>query len=219
VKTNRWGVWMVKAQLILKDIFFPIFCVICQAEGTILCSTCKNAQDNTGAFFDMPIVHAAISLHAPGKVLTALLYAYKYEGSDEAAMEIGRTVFLFGYTNKEWFAGADTVTYVPLHPRRLAERGYNQAEYIAKRLSEAIDVPCERILARRRYTKQQARLDESGREENVTGAFGVIGEVAGKRIVLVDDVYTTGATVVSCIEELYSKGAAHVKVFTLLYRE
>lgn len=103
---------------------------------------------------------------------------------------------------------------VPLAPKRLATRGYNQAERLAALLGERTGLPVARdALARRRETPTQTALTPEGRRVNVAGAFGGIG-VKGRKVVLVDDVLTTGATLGACAVALAAAGAARVEAVT-----
>jgi ComF family protein len=108
---------------------------------------------------------------------------------------------------------ADVVIPVPLHPRRLAERGYNQAALLAGQVAAELAAPLEaRALRRLRNTAQQARLARALRLENVAGAFRVRdpASVRGRAVVLIDDVATTGATLAACRDALLGAGAASV---------
>jgi ComF family protein len=104
-----------------------------------------------------------------------------------------------------------------LHWRRRLWRGFNQAELLAKPLADRLSVPMAAALERRRHTDTQASLSPSERRSNVAGAFALRRgvEVRGKRILLVDDVLTTGATVGSAAAVLRRAGASHVAVLTL----
>jgi ComF family protein len=109
---------------------------------------------------------------------------------------------------------------VPLHTQRLRERGFNQALLLVKELSRRIGIPYEKtILQKKRPTIPQVNLSGVEREKGVRGAFHVIGEkeVEGKSILLVDDVYTTGATVNECSKVLLRGGAERVGVLTLAH--
>jgi ComF family protein len=118
---------------------------------------------------------------------------------------------------RELLRGAALVP-VPLHPRRRAERGYNQAELLARALATRSTAPlAPGLLTRRLDTPRQTGLAAAQRRRNVRGAFGVPRpeRVAGRVLVLVDDVYTTGATLRACAETLRRAGAAEVRVLTL----
>jgi len=107
------------------------------------------------------------------------------------------------------------VTPVPLHGRRRRRRGYNQAALLAERVADRLGLPFEeRILARRRHTKSQARLREEERERNVRNAFVLVGDCAvrGRLVVLVDDLVTSGGTIRSCLDTLRAGDPAGVAV-------
>lgn len=110
----------------------------------------------------------------------------------------------------------DLVIPVPLHRRRLRERGYNQALQLSRQLGRNLGVPvAPRLLQRVRETAPQQGLDAVSRRSNLKGAFAVTGVVAGRRLLLVDDVMTTGATVRACAGILRQAGAASVEVAVL----
>ncbi len=111
----------------------------------------------------------------------------------------------------------DAVVPVPLHPKRLADRGFNQAALLAKPLARMLDVPMvPHALARERDTPMQAELDREGRLRNVMGAFTADSDrVCGRRWLLVDDVRTTGATLAACARALKIGGAALVMPVSL----
>ena len=112
----------------------------------------------------------------------------------------------------------EALTYVPLHPRRLRERGYNQSSLLTRELAKRIDLPViEDCLIRVKQAKPQVRAsDVRERRSNVADAFVCLDEgVIGKRIILIDDVCTSGATLESCAAALKSKGAVSVWGLTL----
>jgi ComF family protein len=108
---------------------------------------------------------------------------------------------------------------VPLHDKRLRGRGFNQASIIAQALSKSLRLPLDEVsLLRVSGTEQyRAGLDAKGRHDTVAGAFQVRHSrlVAGEDILLIDDVFTTGATVSACAEELFGAGAGRVFVLTI----
>lgn len=104
------------------------------------------------------------------------------------------------------------LTPVPLHPRRLAERGYNQSELLARELGEQLGIPVANCLERRKETLAQAGLKATARWTNVQGAFGCVDGLAlhGQRVGVVDDVCTTGATMEECARALGEAGCSIV---------
>jgi ComF family protein len=115
---------------------------------------------------------------------------------------------------------ADVIIPVPLHPKRLRWRGFNQAVLLARELSRAYGVSTDPFLLRRiKPTQPQTQLDEEERRRNVRGAFALsVGRsVEGKTVLLVDDVYTSGATVNECSRTLKRSGAEQIFVLTLAH--
>lgn len=112
--------------------------------------------------------------------------------------------------------GGEALVPVPLARARLRERGFNQAELIADRLGAALDVPVRgRWLMRVRDTAPQTDLAAAERMTNVEGAFVASSSVAGRHVVLVDDVFTTGATCRACARALRAAGALRIDVVTV----
>ncbi len=118
-------------------------------------------------------------------------------------------------------AASDLILPVPLHANRLRERGFNQAELLARAVSERTGVPLSRSLERQRDTPSQTRLSASERRRNVRNAFGLRGdrEVRGAITVLLDDVTTTGATIRECARVLLDAGAREVRSITVARAE
>lgn len=106
----------------------------------------------------------------------------------------------------------DLVTAVPMHRARYLERGYNQAELLAKELAALQKLPFRQVLMRTRATPPQNTLGRRARATNVAGAFVAKGDLTGRGILLVDDVCTTGNTVRACAEALYRANARVVVI-------
>ena len=106
----------------------------------------------------------------------------------------------------------DVIAPVPLHYSRKRQRGYNQSMEFAKGLSESLKIPVEDLLKRVRKTGTQTRRTKLNRWENVNKVFEVTGQPAGKRVLLVDDIITTGATVEACAIKLLDAGCQHVGI-------
>ena len=111
--------------------------------------------------------------------------------------------------------GFDALAPVPLHPRRKRERGFDQALELARVLSERCGLPVFEGLRRVRYTRRQAKMSIGARGDNVRGAFDCREDLRGQRLLLVDDVYTTGATLRACAEALWAAGAGDVQGVTV----
>ena len=109
-------------------------------------------------------------------------------------------------------AGIDLVTSVPMHRARYLERGYNQAELLGKELASLQSLPFKQVLARTRPTPPQNTLGRAARATNVAGAFVAKEDLTGRGILLVDDVCTTGNTVLACREALYTANARDVVI-------
>ena len=110
---------------------------------------------------------------------------------------------------------SDVLVPIPLHPRRLRQRGYDQARLLADGAAKRFRLPVVPLLRRVRETGQQVGRDRTSRERSVRGAFATTGEVLGARICLIDDVLTTGATASAAADALLIAGAARVEVRTL----
>jgi ComF family protein len=123
------------------------------------------------------------------------------------------------YADAPWSTLARPLTAVvpvPLHEQRLAERGYNQSELLAANFCKAVSLPMQPAwLVRTRETRQQVGLGPNQRMANVQGAFCATKAVAGQRILLVDDVYTTGSTLRACAAAALAAGAESVYGLTL----
>lgn len=158
------------------------------------------------------------------------IHRLKYDGRDALAIALGRLA-ADGPAGAAPLDGVDWIAPVPLHRRRLRERGFNQAALLAHHWRRGLARRGHRVpplvtdlLARRRYTTPQVHLDADERLANVTGAFGPgrarvwhSGDrpLTGKRILLVDDVMTTGATLATCAALLLDAGAAAVDALVL----
>jgi ComF family protein len=147
-------------------------------------------------------------------IARALVLSFKYGDRLDLAPMLGRWMARAG---GELLAGADALIPVPLHWRRLWSRRFNQSAALAASVAQGCGVPVlHEALKRVRATPQQVGLSKTERADNVQGAFRVPADrkaqVAGRRLVLIDDVLTSGATVDTCARALLRAGAAHVDV-------
>jgi len=151
--------------------------------------------------------------------LQEAIHRWKYEGKTYLSDSFGKWMAegLYRYWDPNLF---DLLIPVPLHKHRLRERGFNQSLLLVKELNRRIGIPYrKRILQKKRPTIPQVNLSGAEREKGVRGAFSIMGkeELEGKSILLIDDVYTTGATVNECSKVLLAGGAKRVDVFTLAH--
>jgi ComF family protein len=147
-----------------------------------------------------------------------LILLFKYQKLWVLGKDLAR--FLYGCLRDEeglWW-GAETLVPVPLHPRRLRQRGFNQAYLLAQELSDLSGVQLSRNgLVRKRDALPQTTLTGESRRENLKGAFAVKEREAlsGQVLILVDDVFTTGSTIQECSRTLLESGAREVRAVTL----
>ena len=144
---------------------------------------------------------------------------FKYRRRWVSGVELGR--YLARHTPPAWLEGVELVVPVPLHRRRLMTRGFNQALVLARSLARRHGLElAARLLTRRRHTRPQVGLDPQERRQNVRGAFSVPPggkpQLQNKRVLLMDDVFTTGATADQCAQTLMQAGARQVSVLTLV---
>ena len=177
-------------------------------DGAFECGYCKELK--------LHFSRGVAACLARGIVLESI-HRFKYNRQMYFGQHLAEWIVTAGREHMDW-DGVDAIVPVPLHPRKKREREFNQAEYLAEALGPAFAKPVwKRHLRRVRDTATQTRLDREQRLANLRGAFAVRdGEaLRGKRLVLVDDVFTTGATLDACARVLRVAGAAEVWVLTV----
>lgn len=153
-------------------------------------------------------------------VMQSSIASYKYHGRQEYADYYSAEV-LRKYRAKFTELKPDAVIPVPVHADRLAKRGYNQAEFVAKRIAEELNVPCiTDLLVRSVNTAPQKELSPEERAKNIRQAFGINKKSKAYRyylgsVLLVDDIYTTGSTANACASVLRESGVGSVYVVCL----
>jgi ComF family protein len=145
--------------------------------------------------------------------LRRLIHLFKYDGIRPLAAPLGKLLSRALPRDQEF----DAVAAMPMHWRRRWRRGFNQAELLAKEIARRIGKPLVSPVRKRKNTSGQAGLTSAARRRNVSGAFVARGPdiVRGQRILLVDDVLTTGATAASCAAAMRRAGAASVTLLTV----
>lgn len=143
--------------------------------------------------------------------LRKLIHLFKYSGMRRLARPLGDLLWDALPRDRQF----DAVTAVPLHWRRRWQRGFNQSELLGKEIARRRGIPVMRVLRRASATRAQAGLSNAQRRENVAGAFRARRRVNGLRMLLVDDVMTTGATAGACARALKKAGARSVSLLAL----
>jgi ComF family protein len=216
------------------SLFFPRLCLACSSHlvrgEEVLCTGCLLSmartdfhlkRDNTleQAFWGRCLVEraAAFSVYNRGSRIRKLIHALKYNGRTEIGKMLGE---LYGHilTESGFMADIDMIVPVPLHPARERQRGYNQSDFIANGLSGSAGVPVKKnIIMRADQTGSQTKRARYERWENVKGLFFVPEpeQIAGKHILVVDDVITTGSTMEACVNALHEAGEVKVSLVAL----
>jgi ComF family protein len=205
-----------KAGNFILEIIFPQFCFNCGIEGTYLCEDCKSILEITGFHqkYSAPnLKDLYFALSYNNHLSKKLIRRFKYEPFvKELAKPLSSLIIAHFQLmdNKPDFSGFSIIP-VPLEKRKMKWRGFNQAEEIGKELAEFLKIPLvSDCLIKTRETISQVELPEDARKENVKGTFSVKNRILGKKILLVDDVYTTGATMTECARVLRESGAKEI---------
>lgn len=213
------------------NLLFPPVCLICDTAlvqtETYLCTNCQAALPRVQQHNEKSrqLYQRLASTLPLDEVLAYLLYQksgstqkllqlLKYKNYPELGTELGRhfgsRLASLGYAN-----AFDIIVPVPLHQSKFEQRGYNQSEMFATGLSEALGIPvCSGVVARVKESATQTRKSRLDRWLNVATIFQVVQteKVQGKRILLTDDVVTTGATLEACGEALFTAGCSDLSV-------
>ena len=204
----------IKSAIIgIADLLFPPSCAICgrRTDGSPVCEGCAELFEKD-LQARCPVCGADVSMeegcpvHAPkpylfyipvfhfGDGVRELIHLLKYSSRRDIGHYLGGAMV----ENRVVLAaleGVDALLPVPLHHVRRRDRGYNQSEVVAERISSETGIPIERrALVRLRNTKSQTKLGAADRAKNIAGAFRARKDLSGKKFAIIDDVITTGAT-------------------------
>lgn len=226
----------------IADLLLPPVCISCRSRVErhgLLCGACWSEIDfiarpycqrlgvplpydagepslSAAAIANPPVYDRARAVASYGAKMRELIQSFKYGDRPEGVPLFGRWLAQAG---AEILQEADLIVPVPLHRAKLWSRRFNQSAMLALEVSKHAHKPVDcSLLARVKRTGSQVGLSATERKKNVAGAFRVVGERAGlrgKRIVLIDDVVTTGATAEACARTLKRAGAASVDVLAL----
>lgn len=186
----------------------PLHCLGCDEQpAEAFCDACRTLVERT---------EEAHAVFAYGGPIADAIHRLKYGGRSDLADRLGG---LMACAAERWRGEVDAVVPVPLHWRRRRARGFDQAALLARPIATALDVPVRlRALRRVRNTPSQVDLPHAARRRNVAGAFEVARGVSGVRVLLVDDVRTTGATLESAGAALRGGQVADVRNLVLATR-
>ena len=226
----------------ITSLLYPPVCAICRANirgGQHLCDqcetkavrivapfcqTCSEPFDGaiTGAFTCANCAHrtihfdAAVAAYRSRGIVREIVHDFKYGRQIHLRHIVARWLYAALDDERLREHRFDIIVPVPLHPTRQRERGFNQASLLAESLSAQISTPAKPLLERIRYTTTQTALDRAERMENLHNAFRLRknADVRGLRVLLIDDVLTTGSTLSECARVLKRAGATSVHAAT-----
>lgn len=218
------------------EFFFPRYCVICDKRllrgEEHFCLNClcalprirfRNQENNEIAkllWGKMPIERAfAFLYYSKGGNVRELLFQLKYYSNQEIGYFLGRCMAK-ELLSTGFFDGVEGIVPVPLHEKKRKSMGYNQSELLSEGISSVVQIPVLKdVLRRKQYTDTQTHKSNYERWSNVTDVFeGMsIDRLAYKHVLLVDDVLTTGATLVACADVLKEVPGLRISVLTLAW--
>lgn len=216
---------------IFKDIFsvlYPHYCLGCgqilSPQLPFLCTSCLHELRETNfhllsdqqnpmirKFWGRVVIQKAAALlyYDKGTVSQRLIHALKYHDREEVGLWIAQW-YAPKLKETDYFKGVDLVLPVPLHPKKKKKRGYNQVTLFGEALAQALQVPYrEDILLKQTYNSAQAKKHWLERQKTTAETFVLTSseQIAGKHILIVDDIVTTGATLAQCAALLIAAGA------------
>lgn len=216
-----------KAAANALDLLFPLRCLGCGKEGTLICNACVAGVPRLSPPFcavcAQPVSGkrcrrcAEVSLEVDGirspflmeGVIREAVHSLKYHHVRAAAAQLGQLLARYLLSHP---VPGEVMAPVPLHPRRLRSRGYNQSALLAREVSKLTGLPVnENLLVRIKDAPPQVRVGSwEERRQNVAGGFQCVGDVRRQTVMLIDDVVTTGSTMSACAAALKSAGATSV---------
>jgi len=210
------------------DIIFPVRCVACGSEGEWFCENCiskiqlNEKQSCPVCWKVSPEGKVCDSCESPldglwvaasyekNPELAKAVKTFKYKFSDNLVKNLGE-ILVQSFLDKDYIE-EQLVTFIPLHRRRLSWRGFNQAELLAKKVAKNLNIPLQDLLVRQKNTPQQAKLSREKRLHNLRGAFALSPEFSAqdKMVILVDDISSTGTTLLEAAKVLKKAGVKEV---------
>lgn len=215
------------------DFIYPPYCILCESYlqpfENIVCQKCWSRQQKLEIPFlacdqlkrkpgEKWWLDGSLALFKYSSATQQLVHYLKYKRFTKLAKPFGRDMAKV-LAGEPWLETIDAMIPVPLHPKRLRERGFNQSYLLAKAAVDQLKIKVwDDALIRTRYTQPQAKMQREERLRNVTNAFkfNSAASVENKNVVLVDDVFTTGSTMNECARILRMAGAKKVTSLTIV---
>ena len=198
----------------LIEVLYPRenYCIICKDDDCFgLCNTCRKSIKVINEVYQDEI----ISYGYYGGVLKDLILKFKYKNNFTAGDILAE--FLEEYIIKNFEYKEYIITYIPLSKKSKKNRGFNQCEYIAKKISRDLSIEVLEVLTKQKETKEQKTLKRDERYENIKDAFTIEKglDIKNYKIILIDDVTTTGATLQEAYKLLKKFEVKDIKLLTL----
>lgn len=210
---------MKKMGKLLKTIIDAIYpndlvCAICSQEAHVdehgLCADCVSKLEFVGKIDKQEYIDDIYCAVYYTQYIAGAMHNFKYNDARYLCRALASLITL----PDKW--DIDCIVPIPLHKSRRRKRGYNQSTLIAEELCKRYDLCIDESLVERTVnTQSQRTLGQAQRAENIIGAFSVTGDAVGKRILIIDDVFTTGATMNECAKALKNAGASKVYAATV----
>jgi len=201
----------------ILNLFFPKRCINCQQLGSYLCYDCFSLIEIMQKEYDLPediqyLDRLFFATVFKNQIVKKLIHNYKYPPFINELSNILSDMIIVHLT----FIGMKSqlsdfiLAPIPISKKRLNYRGFNQAEELAKKLSLRLNLKTKNVLIKTRETDSQVDLDKDQRKKNIENVFSLAEDIKGKNILLIDDVFTTGATIDEAARILKQNGAKQV---------
>jgi len=215
---------MIDIAKLVLDVLFPPKCPFCGRlldEGRVFCGECvakvRRVPNDYPENTDENLDGVCSALFYEGGVRRAIL-GFKFGGRTSVAKPLG--MLMAEAVRRRWEYIPDVVAPVPVGLRSGRRRGFNQAELLARQVARSLGVPMDaRLVKRVAGSAVQSALDARRRRENLQGVFSAAPSAAGRSVLLVDDITTTGATLRGCAAALKAAGAVRVMAVTAAVTE
>lgn len=218
----------------ILNFIFPAKCGFCDAiteKGNFICTKCQaNIKDYTNR-----CQYCGKTTYLQNKICidcqNKKIYYDRLIFINEYDKEFKDKIIAYKFLDKKYLYNffaeimgpklqnqeIDIITFVPISSNRMSERGYNQSELIARKLGKNLDIECKNLLYKTKDTKRQSELNKNERHKNVKNSFKLADNINiyDKKILLIDDVFTTGATVNECAKQIKKGAPASVLVATI----